>query len=300
VDPQVSRIGYGAAVALSLGLLAAGWLLYDALWRSPLARRPAVAALLSFALLTAAAYGLTRVYSGRAAYLELGAMMGTIMAANVWRVIIPAQNAMLAATRAGRPVDTAPGERAKRRSTHNHYMTLPVLFTMLSNHFPITYGHPLNWLVLVLIAIVGASLKYAMNFRARSNPWLVLAGVAALGAVVFLTAPRAPGAALVPGTAAGPPVQFAEVRDILERRCLTCHSARPSNPAFPQPPAGVVLADPRRVRALAPRILERAVITKTMPLGNLTGMTDEERATLGRWIGQGARLEAPAPDSLPR
>ena len=300
VDRSVSRIGVGAAVALSLGLLAAGWLIYDALWNSPLGRRPALGALVSFALVVVAAWGLTRVYSGRAAYVQLGAMMGTIMAANVWRVIIPAQSKMLAATRAGEPVDVSHGARAKLRSTHNHYMTLPVLFAMLSNHYPSTYGNRLNWLVLVLLMVVGAVVKYVMNERSRSNRWIALAGAAALVGAVLLTARGVPGAGAAAALRSLPPVRFEEVRAIIERRCLTCHAAKPSNPSFPEPPAGVVLEDPRRVRSLAPRILERAVVTKTMPLGNLTGMTEDERARLGAWIAQGARIEEGGPSEAPK
>jgi uncharacterized membrane protein len=290
-EPQAGGVSLPVAIAISLGLLVAGWLVYDALWRSPLARTPALAAAISFALIVATAFGLSRVVSGRATFILVGATLGTIMTANVWRVIIPGQNAMLAATRAGRDVDVSHGERAKRRSTHNHYLTFPVLFAMLSNHFPSTYGHPLNWLVLTLLIVFGAALKYVMNFRARSNPAIALAGAAALVAVIVMTA-RVPGAAVqahpVDG---GTPVSFATAHGILARRCLNCHAAKPSNPSFPQPAGGIVLEDPRRIQALAPRILARAVTTKTMPLGNLTGMTEEERAQLGAWVAQGARID---------
>jgi uncharacterized membrane protein len=287
---RTAPLGIGWALLLSLGLFVASWLVYDTLWRSPLAGRPALATAISFLLIVGAAYGLTRVFSGRAAFLHLGAMLGTIMAANVWRVIIPGQNRMLADTRAGRPVDTTPGLRAKVRSTHNHYLTLPVLFTMISNHFPSTYGHPLNWLVLVLLVVVGVAVKYVMNFRGRSHPLAVASGAAGLIAAIALTA-RPPEVAVGAALHSAPPVSFASAHAIIERRCVTCHATTPSNPAFPRAPSGVVLEDPRRIQKLAPRILVRAVATKTMPLGNLTGMTDEERDTLGAWIVQGARLD---------
>jgi uncharacterized membrane protein len=290
-DRAVSPIGPGAAVAASLGLLVVGVTVYEGLWRSPLGRRPALAALVGFALLVTAIYGLTHLFSGRAAFLHVGALLGTIMAANVAHHIIPAQNRMLAATRAGRPVDVTLGERAKIRSTHNHYLTLPVLFTMLSNHFPAAYGNPHAWLILTLIVIVGVVAKYAMNFRSRSSRWALAAGVAALAGAVTLTALPAGSTAALAGLRSAAPVPFTEARAILERRCITCHATKPSNPSFPAPPNGIVFEDPERIRALAPRILERAVVTKTMPLGNLTGMTDEERRTLGAWIVQGARLD---------
>ncbi len=296
VDRSVSGIGVGAAIGVSLGLLAGGWLIYDALWRSALGRRRALTAWICFGLVIAAAWGLTHLLSGRAAFIQVGAMMGTIMAANVWRVIIPAQSRMVEATRAGRAADPAFGERAKQRSTHNHYMTLPVLFTMLSSHFPGTYGSPSNWLVLVLLVVVGAALKYWMNFRGRSNRWIVLAGLAALIAAIALTARSTSPAAAVGDYARRPPVAFETAHAIIERRCITCHAAHPTNPSFPEPPSGITLEDARRIHDLAPRILVRAVVTRTMPLGNLTGMTDAERDTLGAWIAQGARTElAPAP-----
>jgi len=229
-------------------------------------------------------YGLTRVFGARAAWLEAGALLGTIMAANVWRVIIPGQARMLAQTRAGEPVDTAPGVLAKARSTHNHYLTLPVLFMMLSQHFPAGYGHPLGWLVLVLVSGASVALKYVMNARARSDWRVVAAGAAALVAAIVITARPAPGAASAAGAVLGVHVPDEQAFAIVERRCTTCHAEHPSNPAFPQPPSGVMLDRPDRLRALAPRVRVRAVETKTMPLGNLTGMTQPERDTLGAWL----------------
>jgi uncharacterized membrane protein len=294
VDRGVSSIGTGAAIALSLGVLLAGLVIYELLWRSPVARRPAAAALVSFLLIVGACWALTRVFSGRAAFIHVGALLGTIMAANVANHIIPAQRRMLAATRAGTPVDTTLGEEAKRRSTHNHYLTLPVLFTMLSSHFPSTYGHPQAWLVLTLLVVVGAAAKVVMNERGRSSRWVLAAGVLALAGVVTLTA-RVPGAATAgPELAGAAPVPFAAARAIVERRCVSCHATRPSHPSFPEPPGGVALDDPARIRSFAPRIMERAVVTRTMPLGNLTGMTDEERLTLGAWIAQGAKVDSAA------
>jgi uncharacterized membrane protein len=292
VDRGVSAIGVPAAIALSLGLLVAGWLVYDALWTSPLAKRPAVAGLVSFALIVALAYGLTRVFSGRAAFLHLGAVLGTIMAANVWRRIIPAQAHMLAATRAGRPVDVTYGERAKTRSIHNHYLTLPVLFTMLSNHFPGTWGHPLAWVSLVLLVVLGASVKYVMNFGPARRGWITAAGLASLVGAIALAVRAGAPAASAAAYRGEPQVAFADVQAIIQTRCVTCHSAKPTNPAFPEPPLGVRLDEPQRIATLAPRILARAVVTETMPLGNLTGMTPEERRTLGAWIAQGARTGA--------
>jgi len=291
VDPAVARLGTAAAIAISLGALAGAWLVYDALWSSPLGRRPVVAGWISIALLVGLVLGLTRLFSGRAAYLLAGAVLGTLMVANVWRRIIPAQSQMLAATRAGTTVDLSLGAAAKMRSLHNHYLTLPVVFTMLSNHFPSTYAHPLNGLVLVLIMIFGVAVKHVMNFRGRSHRGLVAAGIAALVAVLALTMRASPSPVASGSFANAPRVSFAEAQAIIQRRCLNCHATHPANPSFPQPPSGIILEDPRRIQSLSGRIMVRAVVTKTMPLGNLTGITEDERRTLGAWIAQGASLK---------
>lgn len=285
-----SRFGVGTAVGLSLGLLVAGFLVYDTLWRTLGQKNATAAKLVSWALLVGLVVLVTRLFPGRAAFLQVGATIGTLMAANVFFRIIPAQRYMLAQTNAGEPVDTTLGLRAKQRSTHNHYLTLPVLITMLSNHFPGTYAHPLNWLVLLLLFVVGASLKYFMNFRFSANPFVPMAGGVALMALVGLSL----GALQVgggPDFAGAAPVPFARAQAIITTRCLSCHAAKPANPSFPQPPNGIVLEDPARIRALSDRILARAVITKTMPLANLTGMLDDERLVLGAWIFQGAKLD---------
>jgi len=289
VDPATSSLGHGAAVGVSVAMLAAGWLIYDALWMSPLARNPRAATGLSWGLLALAAWGCTAIFSERAAYLQFGAMVGTVMAANVWRRIIPGQNQMLAATRAGTPVDTSLGLRAKGRSIHNHYLTLPVLFTMLSSHFPSTYGSARSAIVLMLLVVIGVSLKAVMNQGRGSRPWIVASGLLALAAAIVLTVPARPRG-FDPVLAGGAEVTFAEVETILRDRCLTCHSTRPTHPAFPAPPSGIVLEDARRVHELASRIQVRVVDTQTMPLGNLTAMTDEERLRVGAWIAQGAKI----------
>lgn len=278
-----SSLTHLQAVLVSLGTLLAGWLVYDGACRSPLAKQPRLLTLLLAAALVAAVFGLTHVFGARAAWLLTGAMIGTIMVANVATVIVPGQGKMLAQTRAGVPVDTGPGKLAKYRSTHNHYLTLPVLFMMLSQHFPSGYGHPQSWLVLTLVCTFAIVLKYVMNFRTRSDWRLVALGVAALIGAIVLTA--RPG----DGRAAGGPAHAFAVPDeqafaIVERRCTTCHSEHPTNPSFPEPPSGVKLDSPERLKAMAARVQVRAIETRTMPLGNLTGMTDAERDTLGAWL----------------
>jgi len=283
-----SRLTHGAAVLVSAATLVAGWLVYDTACRSPLRKRPALLAFLLALTFAGAVFGLTRVFGARAAWLQAGALLGTIMAANVWRVIIPGQAKMLAQTRAGEPVDTAPGVLAKARSTHNHYLTFPVLFLMLSQHFPAGYGHPLGWLVLLLVCAAGVALKYVMNARTRADWRAVTAGALAFAAAIVLTARPGSGGATASGPALAITVPDEQAFAIVERRCVTCHAEHPSNPAFPQAPSGVMLDRPERLLALSTRVRVRAVETKTMPLGNLTGMTDAERDTLGAWLARSA------------
>jgi uncharacterized membrane protein len=285
LDPGMSRISRGAAIALGVAVVVFSWPLYDRLWRSPLARRPAIAATISLALLTAITILLCRVMSGRAAFMHVGAVLGTLMVANVWERIIPAQRQMVDATRGGRPADFTLGERAKQRSVHNSYMTFPLLFIMLSNHCPATYASPVNWLVLLLLFVAGAAVRHAMIGRGSRARWAVLPATLALaGAMFFATPKRGPSGATdsVPS--------FAAVRLVIAQRCLSCHSQYQTDRTLGPAPGGVTFDTPESIARLAERIRVRAVETKTMPLANKTGITEEERGLLGRWISVGAPL----------
>lgn len=279
-----SPLGHGAAVGIVFGALVAGWLVYEALCRVPGLRGVAFA-VTGLAAIGGAAFALTHVLTPRAGFLLTGAMVGTIMTANVFFVIIPGQGRMLAATRAGLPPDPAHGARAKARSTHNHYLTLPVLLTMLSNHFPALWGGSRAWAVLVLLFVFGMGVKRFMNSLWRTPVVIVVGTLAALAGAVALTLPPGPGPD-VRALAAVPPVSDVEARAIVQTRCVTCHATRPANEAFVAPPAGVVFESPEQMRTYAERIVYRVVETKTMPLGNLTGITDAERRTLGAWAWQ--------------
>jgi uncharacterized membrane protein len=287
VDPGVSRIGLGAAVAVGVGFLVLAWLVYDLVWTSPLAGRPALATAVSGLLLLVATYGLTRVLSGRGAFLHVGAMLGTLMVANVWMRILPAQREMIAASRAGRAPDFTLGTRAKTRSVHNSYMTFPVVFLMLSPHYPATYGHPWSWLVLGLFFLAGAAVRHAMIVGGRRAAWGLVPAAAAVAALVVMTRPAGPAAG---ATGAGR-VPFAAVRTVVNQRCLACHSRTPLDATFGATPGGVSFDTPESLRSFAARIKVRAVDSHTMPIANRTGITPEERALLGRWVDQGARLE---------
>ena len=289
LDPSVSHISRGAALAIGGGVLAVGWLAYDFLWSSGFARgHEPVAAAISLTLLVAVSYLMCRLLSGRAAFMHVGSLLGTIMVANVWVRILPAQQEMLDATRAGRAADFTLGERAKVRSVHNSYMTFPLLFIMLSNHFPATYANPLNWLVLLLLFVAGAAVRHAMIGQGGRAPWALLPAGLALAGAMFLPIPK--GAAARPTAITGSVPAFVAVRAVITQRCQPCHSQYQSDRTVGPMPGGVTFDTPESIARLAERIRVRAVETKTMPLANKTGMTDDERALLARWISGGAPL----------
>lgn len=284
VDPAVSGLGAGQATLLALGSLPLGWFVYDALWRSPLARSQGVAGLLSLMLLAGVTLLYFRTLSGRAAYIHVGSLLGTLMLANVWRVILPAQQQMIDATRRGENPDFSLGEHAKRRSLHNSYMTLPVLFLMLSSHYPQTYGHRLGWLVLILLAVAGAAARHAMIGRGPRKLWALAPMAACVLAVIAIATPRRSTA-----TTGSAQVSFAEVRSIINARCLSCHSAYPTDDTFRVAPNGVMFDTPQEIESRVSRIGERAAAQRTMPPANKTGITDEERDALRRWADAGGK-----------
>ncbi|HXF94470.1 MAG TPA: urate hydroxylase PuuD [Gemmatimonadales bacterium] len=291
LPPARPLLSTGAAVAVGIGSLVAAWFGYDALCRSPLARRPGGFALVGLVLVAGLAWALNQVLNPRAAYIHVGAALGTIMAGNVFRVIIPVQKAMVAALSRGEAPDPTAARAGAQRSLHNNYLTLPVLFVMVSNHYPATYGHPWGWAVLAGVALVGAATRHWFNrhHQGRRGAWLLAASVLGLLALAVATAPgRGPGpAALGP---AEPAALFREARVVIVRRCAPCHSAAPTIAGLSAPAAGVALDTPAEIRAQAARIYAVAVAAETMPLGNVTGMTAEERVLLGRWIAAGAGL----------
>ena len=299
IDSSVRDLTQTQATLISLGLLPAAFLLYELLWLTPLSKDNRLFGVVGLSILAALAYALTHLFSGRGAFLQLGATMGTVMAANVFFRIIPSQRHMIAATQAGTPVDTSYGLRAKGRSVHNHYLTLPVLFTMLSNHFPSTYGHAQAWVVIVVLFVFGASLKYVMNFRRNTHPFVFGSLATSLGAFVFLTMPAKESLPGLENYATAKPVSFATVNSIIQSRCVSCHAAKPGTSMFLAPPQGIMLETKEQIGLHAERIYLRAVATKTMPLGNLTGITQAERDLMGAWMAQGANVEAAGPVELP-
>jgi uncharacterized membrane protein len=283
IDKSVADLSTGEAVAISIALLVAAWLVYDALCRL-LAARPFVLAAVLLGLITLAAWGIGHLFSGRAMYLQIGAMLGTMMVGNVFFVIIPAHWELVRAKQAGREPDPAANARGKLRSVHNNYLTLPVVFTMLSNHFPFTYGHSYSWLILVVLLIIGAWVRHFFNLRHMGRTVWAIPVTAAIAIAVLAILIR-PQSEVATGA---PTVQFAQVARIIEQRCAACHSLHPTKVAAA--PRGIKLDTPEEIKAQATAIEQQAVQTQAMPLGNVTGMTKAERDLLGRWIAQGARI----------
>ena len=285
VDPSVRDLSTGAAIAISIALLALAWVAYDVLCRL-LGKRELLLAAALIAFVAASAYAASELFSARAMPIQVGAMLGTMMVGNVLFVIIPGHWELVHAKRAGREPDPVHGLKGKQRSVHNNYLTLPVVLAMLGPHFPFAFAGERGWLVLVALMLVGAWLRLYFNLRHRGRTVWLIPATAALGVLAIAIAIRPDDA-----EPTGAPVPFSQVAAIMEQRCAVCHSVTPSNPSFSQPPGGVVFDTPEQIKAQAALIEEQAVQTRAMPLGNVTGMTDAERALLGRWIRLGARVE---------
>ncbi len=285
VDPAVATLEPLTAVGISAAFIASGWIVYDSLCRSPLVRNGSLFAGVLLLLSALLAWGLCQVFGGRAAYIHFGAVLGTIMVANVFFVIIPGQRQMVAAAERGEAPDPAPGIRGKQRSVHNTYFTLPVLFTMISNHFAMTYNHEYNWAILVAISLAGALVRvyFVALHSGKASLLPIVAAAVLLGLVFVALAPRGTAA-----TAGG--VDFDAVRTVVSQRCTTCHAAAPTHPAFQAAPAGVVLESDGEIAAEALRIHQQTVVTRAMPIGNLTGITEAERDLIDRWYRAGAEV----------
>jgi uncharacterized membrane protein len=283
IDPSVANLEPWQAILISIGLLVVAWLVYDLTCRL-LASRPPLLAIAILGEVTAAAYGVAQLYQARAAYLQVGAMLGTIMVANVFLIIIPGHWELVKAKKAGRDPDPRPGIVGKQRSVHNSYFTLPVLFTMLAGHFAFTYTHDHAWAVLVALMVIGAAIRhYFIRRHAGETLWWIPVGCAlGIAAIAVWLRPHT-------ATAHGAAVPFAVAQQIVQTRCAPCHSMHPTQPGFDAPPANVALDTPEQIRALAGQIRGVAVDSTFMPLGNATHMTDAERKTLGQWIAGGAK-----------
>jgi uncharacterized membrane protein len=281
------------AVHIGAGTLVVGFLAYHFLCKTPLVDNRPLFAVLGLAAVGGIAYGLSQVLGARAAYMHVGALLGTCMALNVFFVIIPNQRLMVKDMIAGKEPDARVGKAGALRSLHNNYMTLPVLWIMVSNHFPHTFGHAEGWAILAAVTVIGGGIRHWFNLRGRgiANAWLLPAAAVATVALVVAASPAAKR-----WLGAGPakrdtPVAFAEVQSIITTRCVPCHATTPTMSGFASAPKGLLLEKPEQIKAQAGQIDAFAVRTNTMPLANLTQMTDAERAALAAWIAAGAPVE---------
>ncbi|MDP3671909.1 MAG: urate hydroxylase PuuD [Telluria sp.] len=290
VDTAVADLSSWQAVGIGLGALLLGWIVYDLLCRSKLGQHDLAFGVVMFIFLTASAYVLNQYLSGRAAYIHVGAMIGTMMVGNVLMLIIPGQRKLVAAMMAGQKPDPIHGQKAKQRSVHNNYFTLPVLFIMISNHYAMTYRHQHAWAVLATIMAAGVLIRHFFNLRHKGRTeWRYpVAGVALLLGLAIAIAPKAPQRS---AGATDPAAQFAQVQAIIAQRCVSCHAEHPTNPGFASAPAGVMLHTPSLIGQNAARIYQQAVQLKAMPLANMTNMTEAERAQVGAWFESGAHQE---------
>ena len=278
IDPAVMPLSKPMAIGIGVGSLIVSLAVYEALCRSPLGRNDVLLSLILLAVLALTAWGLTKVFSGRGAFIHYGAILGTIMAANVAHVIIPGQRRMVAAMSQGRAPDPVDALLGKQRSVHNTYFTLPVVFTMIAGHYAMSFGHRWAWLALVGLTLAGALVRvwFVMRHKGAAPIAVLLAGIACIVATAILISPRT--------ELQTEPVAFEDVKRVIDARCVSCHADKPTFQGIAEAPKGAKLDTPERIRAQAALIHQQTVASRAMPPGNLTGMTEEERGLLGRWL----------------
>ena len=284
IDPAVMPLTQVQAILISAASLTAGWFIYDGLCRfKPIGERTVLLALSVFALILIASLLYTQVFSGRGAFIHVGALVGTIMAANVFAIIVPNQKKMIAQMIAGQTPEARFGAIGKQRSVHNNYLTLPVLLMMVSQHYPFLFGHPQSWLVVALIIISGALVRHILNCIDSGVDWdgygwAVPVAAMALIVAIFVTAPQPRSAT------EGSAVSDQEALTISQKHCTSCHAKQPTHAAFREAPKNVALETPGDMKRWSKLIYMQTVQNRAMPLGNQTAMSDDERAALGRWV----------------
>lgn len=282
VDPVSSPLSQGQAILASLGILAGSWLVYDLIWHPEWMRSKFLSTLLSVLFFTGLIYLNTRVFSGRGAFIQLGAIFGTMMILNVWVRILPGQRKMLREAEAGQVPDYSVSLKAKTRSVHNTYFIFPVLFIMLSNHYSTITQHPKNWLLLLLLSVAGALTRHAMVTKKPIERFTLAPAALALLSLVWMTRAQTPDLALA-GLNDGTPVPYARLQPVLQQRCVSCHAAQPTDPTFRIAPSGAIFETEAQVLGYKDKIYQRVVIEKNMPFSNMTGITEEERLLFARW-----------------
>jgi uncharacterized membrane protein len=301
IDPSVNEISPSTAITLGLGLIFGGLALYELACRSPLAKFPIAFGIGLIALICAASYFSTQWFSGRGAYIHVGALIGTIMAGNVFFNIMPNQRKMVAAVAQKKDIDPSWGASAKLRSVHNNYFTLPLLFIMISNHYPMTYQHEQSWLVLIAIMAAAAWIRHFFNLKhtGTTKPSILVSGAVAMLAITFwvsmpqgenITEPMQTEALPSEGTSQTASLQQTVSQEIItstiNTHCVSCHSRTPTDDIFKVAPMGVVLDSWGDIERFAPQIMRRTAVTKDMPFMNKTKMTEEERQLIALWFKQ--------------
>ena len=288
IDREVANLETWEAIAISAGSLAAGWMLYDQLCKSPLGRSPVLVGAVLFVAIVVMAWAYGHVFSARAAWLHVGAVIATMMTGNVFFVIIPNSRIVVADLKAGRKPDARYGVIAKLRSTHNNYLTLPVILMMISNHFPMAFGHPYHWVMVAAILVIGAVVRVWFNMHEAGARGLVmhwqwpLTTLLAIGLIWFSTwRPDQVEVEVTPS----------EALAIIVQHCSACHADSPTHASVDAAPGGASFDTVAGIRAHSNGILAQSVLSNAMPLGNETGMTAEERAKLGSWLRAGAPLD---------
>ncbi len=291
IDPSVAEISSSQAIAIGVGSIVVSWVIYDLMCKSPLVKNMKLFALIGFILIVGIAYGLNLLLSARAAYIHIGALIGTIMVLNVFFVIIPSQKAMVNSAKKGELGDPTLGKKALMRSIHNNYMTLPVLFIMISNHFPSTFGNSNSWLVLSALILVGVGIRHWFNLKGKGvkNYWLLPVSIALLIVVVIYTMPKAQfTSSTIAGTTDEKPIIISDHKamQMIGKHCVNCHSSAPTSTIFVTPPKGMTFDSFDSIKINAQSIKAQTVNSQIMPLGNTTKMTEIERQQLGIWIEQ--------------
>jgi uncharacterized membrane protein len=276
-----------AAIGIGIASLIVGWFIYTLLCDSKLGDSPLLLGVILFVLLVIAAWGLSQVFSGRGAFIHVGAIIGTIMVGNVFFVIMPAQRKMVASLEKGELPDPKLPAKGLLRSRHNNYFTLPILFIMISNHFPSTFGHEFNWAVLAVLSILSIMVRHYFNTRHLTQKYAWTIPAAALGMIclAFVVAPKKVEINTVQK------ISFSTILPIIEQRCTVCHSATPTSPLFTSAPSGVMFDTAAQIKLMSARINAQTVASQVMPLGNITKMSEQERQLIGQWIIEGANIE---------
>ena len=291
IDKNINDINSFTAIIISLIFLLGSWFLYDFLCKSIIINNTVFFTLTCLFLSILASYILTNIFGSRAAYIHVGACLGTIMAANVFRVIIPSQKNMVDAALTNEKPDLQKGIDAKIRSIHNNYITLPVLFIMISSHFPFTYGHKFNWLILALISIIGAIVRHYFNLRNKKQHKVWILPLATLGMIclmIYVSFPKILKNEQI--TSLDKQVSFQEINNIIMYRCGVCHASNPSFEGFEDPPLGIIFDTPEDIMKNINKIKAQTIDSDIMPPGNLTGMTENERNKIRSWIELGANI----------